>query len=138
MRFAVSSIPLVCCLYTLVFGQTTIPTVVRKNENANQVGRYEKYEIVIELGHLSFTNPYNPEEIDVRALFTAPSGRPWTIYGFYDHDQNRNPWKLRFAANKVGVWTYQLSADTPGGDMEFQSLQTALHRPGTLRTKMTL
>jgi hypothetical protein len=115
MRFAVKSIILLFLLASLMPAQTVTPTIARKSENASQVGLYEKYEITLNLEHVTYANPYNPEEIDVRALFTAPSGRQWSICGFYDNYQNRNQWKVRFAANEIGTWTYSLSVTTPAG-----------------------
>jgi hypothetical protein len=91
------------------------PTIARKSENSGQIGLYEKYEIILELGNLTYSNPYNPDEVDVRAVFTAPGGRQWTICGFYDNFNNRNQWKVRFAPNETGTWSYLLSVATPAG-----------------------
>ena len=112
-RFALSA--LVFLLPFALLAQTTAPTIARRSENVGRVGLYEKYEIQIELGNAVYANPYNPEEIDVRALFTSPGGRQWTIYGFYDNYQSRNTWKVRFAPNEAGTWSYTLTVITPAG-----------------------
>jgi hypothetical protein len=31
----------------------------------------------------AFENPYDPDDVDVGAEFTAPSGRVWKIWAFY-------------------------------------------------------
>lgn len=112
-RFALFTLALFVPL--VLIAQATAPTIARRSENANRIGLYEKYEALLEPGNATYLNPYNPEEIDVRALFTSPGGRQWTIYGFYDHYQNRDQWKVRFAPNEAGTWSYTLSVTTPAG-----------------------
>ncbi len=112
-RFALFTLALL--VPVVLIAQATAPTITRRSENANRIGLYEKYEALLEPGNATYLNPYNPEEIDVRALFTSPGGRQWTIYGFYDHYQNRDQWKVRFAPNEAGTWSYTLSVTTPAG-----------------------
>ncbi len=113
-----------CCLSLAIlfmlisaaaYSQATAPSIQRQSENSSQVGLYEKYEIVLALKDAVYNNPYDPEEIDVRALFVSPTGRQWAIYGFYDNFQNRNQWKVRFAPNEAGLWSYSLSVTAPAG-----------------------
>lgn len=83
----------------------------------NAVGLYEKFEATYSLDGFSYVNPYDPEEIDVRATFTAPSGKAWQVFGFYDDDKGLSAWKLRFAPNEVGQWSYVIQAtDALGTD----------------------
>ena len=49
------------------------PAVVSVEANAEQVGLYEKVELRLDLD-ASFTNPFDPDQIDLCAEFTAPSG----------------------------------------------------------------
>jgi len=45
---------------------------------AKTIGLYEKLELCIDL-KATYTNPFDPEQIDLWAEFTAPSGKPWRI-----------------------------------------------------------
>jgi len=91
------------------------PSVEILNENANPVGTYDKYELAVNLLNATFTNPYNPEEIDLYAWFYAPNGDSVKMNGFYDNYQGREQWKIRFAANQVGSWDYQVFATDMDG-----------------------
>ncbi|MDZ7721870.1 MAG: DUF5060 domain-containing protein [candidate division KSB1 bacterium] len=84
--------------------------------NSTVVGKYEKIEIRFHIEKADYDNPYNPEEIDVRGVFVAPSGKEWNQYGFYDDYQNQNIWKVRFAANETGAWSYRLLAQASSGN----------------------
>jgi hypothetical protein len=59
------------------------------------------------------------------AVFTSPSGKKTTFWGFYDGDgnggQTGNVWKLRFMPNEIGTWTYLFSWSdgAPGGSSSF-------------------
>ncbi|XSG86416.1 MAG: DUF5060 domain-containing protein [Methylohalobius sp. ZOD2] len=73
--------------------------------NADSVKKYEKLELTIIPDGLEYENPYNPNEVDLRAKFISPSGKEWVIWGFYD---GKN-WKIRFAANEIGAWHYRVA-----------------------------
>jgi len=100
-------------LNIILFAQE--PVVSVQSVNSPTVGLYEKFEIRVLLQNVTYSNPYNPGEVDLRTMFTAPSGRTWEIFGFYDNYNNANQWKVRFAPNETGTWTYRLQLDTPGG-----------------------
>ncbi len=78
--------------------------------NADAVGKYEKLELTAALSG-TYANPYDPEQIDLSAEFTAPSKKVWKVNGFYDG----TGWKIRFAANEVGDWSYVVSAKDAAG-----------------------
>lgn len=89
------------------------------------VGRYEKFEVKVDLD-ADFNNPYDPDDIRLDAQFTAPSGKSATVPGFYyrdfsleltDASQNLTAaedwsWRVRFAPDEVGEWSYQVLAAT--------------------------
>ena len=79
--------------------------------NGVSIGLYEKFEIQAGLNNVSYANPYNPDEVLLRAVFTAPSGRTWAIDGFYMEENRQSRWKVRFAPDETGEWTYFLSVD---------------------------
>jgi len=93
-------------------GVCQAPQVSTRWINAETVGLYEKFEIYVGLENVSYTNPYDPEQVDLRAVFTSPTGAEWSIFGFYDNYFSRNQWKVRFAANEIGQWQYMLSVKT--------------------------
>jgi len=57
----------------------------------------------------AYLNPY--KDVDVEATFTAPDMTTMTMPGFWDGDST---WKIRFAPNQVGEWTYETSSTNPG------------------------
>src|SRR6056297_657135 len=77
------------------------PEISVLQTNTSTVKKYEKFEINIELKNVKYENPYNPEEIDVYAIFTAPSGKTLRINGFYDDFNGADQWKLRFSPNET-------------------------------------
>ena len=50
------------------------------------VALYEKFELAVDLD-ATYSNPFDPEQIDVWAEFTSPSGQSWKIWGFYNPSQ---------------------------------------------------
>ena len=86
------------------------PVLVSVTAENGTVGQYEKFELQLEL-EADYDNPYDPDEIDVRTLFRAPSGKEWTINGFFDGRH----WKVRFAADEIGEWSYVVSVTDRNG-----------------------
>ena len=60
------------------------------------IGLYEKFELNIDL-RATFSNPFDPEEVDLWAEFTAPSGKVQKIWGFYSPQRFRAVWMMRFS-----------------------------------------
>ncbi|MDF1573371.1 MAG: DUF5060 domain-containing protein [Bacteroidales bacterium] len=90
------------------------PTVVVAGTNAASVGTYEKFEVYLELDNVVVENPYDPEDIDLYAIFTTPSGREIRINGFYDNYLDADQWKIRFATNETGKHTYRVFVRNAG------------------------
>ena len=67
------------------------------------VKRYEKLELRVDL-RATYQNPYDPDEIDLWAEFTAPSGKVWKIWGFYNPSSWSSLWMVRFAPDETGTW----------------------------------
>ena len=104
--------------------------------NSETVGLYEQFEILVSLENASYSNSYDPDQIDLRVIFTAPSGRQWEIFGFYDNYLAQKKWKVRFSPNEIGEWRYVLratDADGMGESEEFQFLAVASDHHGWLR-----
>lgn len=94
------------------------PVVFVESTNANTVGVYEKFEINVGLENATYENPYDPDEIDLRAVFISPSDSVWVVNGFYDNYNNRDQWKIRFSPDETGTWTYYLMATDESGTGE--------------------
>ena len=118
----------------------TSPVVKITRTNARTVKKYEKFEVWIELDHVEIDNPYDPDDIDVYALFTAPSGREIRINGFYDNHRDADQWKVRFSPGETGTYSYRLHViDAEGtGESEtaaFEAVESGHHgwiRPSTV------
>lgn len=89
------------------------PQIRQVSASAPAVGLYEKLELTIALT-AEYYNPYDPQELDLGARLTAPSGANWDINGFYDGAE----WKLRFSPDEPGEWTYTLHVQDRNGRTE--------------------
>lgn len=108
------------------------PSVKVIKTNASKVGKYEKFEFQLALANVGIENPYDPGDIDVYALFTAPSGKEIKINAFYDDYRDANAWKLRFSPNETGEYRYQVFVSDAGGKGEsapgkFTAVESAHH-----------
>jgi len=99
-----------------------------------EVELYDVFEIQV-TNDKSYSNPFDFNEIELQATFTAPSGQTIDFFGFYAGDgnggQTGNVWKLRFMPDEVGTWTYSYSwtDGTPGGSGSFEVIDTGLPGP---------
>ncbi len=112
------SIILFYCLAT-AHHTFAIPIIQTAIANKDTVALYSKFELTITLT-ASFSNPFNPNELNLRAVFTSPTGKSYTLYGFYYQDFIRTGppetlavngppiWKIRFVPNEIGTWTYTI------------------------------
>ncbi len=92
------------------YRQGSPPKISVLSTNSETVGLYEKFEARLLLQDAAYMNPYNPDEIDIRATFISPSNQTWEIFAFYDNFNNCDQWKMRFSPNEIGAWRYVLSA----------------------------
>src|SRR5262249_25370273 len=95
------------------------------------IPRFGKFELTLDL-HASYTNAFDPAEIDVFALFQSPSGRSVRVNGYLDQPFARRLeanseklnavgeplWKLRFTPNAEGAWRYRVFAKDRSGTAE--------------------
>lgn len=89
------------------------------------IGKFEKLELLVNL-EATYSNPYDYDQVVLKAILTAPSGRKDTIEGFYlqDFDLNTSSgnlttkgngeWRIRFAPNEKGTWQYDISVTANG------------------------
>ena len=93
---------------------------------ATTVAQYEKFELSVDLD-ATFSNPYDYDEIVVRADFTGPDGATFAVDGFYMVDfelnttsglinlENEGTFKIRFAPTIPGTWTYTVHVTDRSG-----------------------
>lgn len=100
-----------CVLLALAApGLWAAPVIGTVSRNADSVGRYARLELTVGLT-ASFTNAYDPDEIDLWGEFTSPSQKSTRVNGFFDGRQ----WRIRFAANETGNWSYVVKARDASG-----------------------
>ena len=103
------------------------PEINRAIPNSDKIGLYEKFELHIDM-NATFTNPFDPDELDLSTEFTAPSGKKWNIWGFYNPTDWSSRWMVRFSPNETGTWRYVVKVtDTEGtASTESASFTTVL------------
>ena len=93
------------------------------------VERYARFETNAEAILPAPTNPFDPDEIDVQGHFRDPSGRVRHMPGFWYQGYTREldnvgeqltksgppVWKVRFAPDVAGAWTWWWTVRTSGG-----------------------
>ncbi len=131
------------------------PLAVRSVEpSATRLGRYAALELTVVLS-ATYTNPFDPEQIDLRGVFTDPGGGTIDTPGFFyqpcrltgqDDDatvpllaEDGAPiWKVRFPPTQVGEWKYCVTARDRSGlatSAEGRFSVTASDKPGFIRTR---
>ena len=105
------SILTICLVLALAApGLRAAPNITSVSRSADQVGKYAKLELTVAIT-ATFTNAYDPDEIDLWGEFMSPSHKAWRVNGFYDGAQ----WRIRFAANETGNWSYVVKAKDTNG-----------------------
>jgi cellulase (glycosyl hydrolase family 5)/uncharacterized protein DUF5060 len=105
-------------------------------QNAEQVGRFEKFEATFALSE-SYSNPFDPNIIDIQVTFTQPDDSTATIPAFFYREYEvigdspetyANPgpplWKVRFAPSLTGMYSYDILVDEGGSVSSFPNLGT--------------
>ena len=96
---------------------------------------YDKYEVSFAL--YPYSNPYDPEVIDVYADFTAPDGRTLRAIGFYyegysftnnnkvevaSRQRDNDCWMVRFTPDLAGPWSVVIHAKDQQGERQSTTL----------------
>jgi len=93
--------------------------------STREAARFGPLEVEVEL-EKNYGNPFDPKEVEVGAEFISPSGRKFTIPGFYGQDyrlvasppgkpdrlEEQAPpgWRVRFTPCEEGIYTYRVLA----------------------------
>ncbi len=109
------------------------PNIQAVTPLASVVEKYGKFEARIDLT-AAYSNPYDYEDVRVSAVFTGPTGQVKTVDGFFMQEfQLTNAqtgalspigsgvFKVRFAPDEAGVWTYIVSCTNALGNATFTS-----------------
>lgn len=110
-----------------------IPTAAQAQDTTT-VGLYQKFELTLDWG-VSYTNPFDPDEVSLDAAFTAPDGSALMVPGFYYQEFTRTVenryeefapagdpvWKVRFAPQQLGTYTYVVNVTDSRGVTEVAS-----------------
>ncbi len=90
------------------------PIITTIRQNSDTIGLYDKFEAGFGI-KADYSNPFDPDQIDITAAFTSPSGKQWPINGFY-YASFGGMWKLRFSPDEVGKWKYTIHIKDKNGE----------------------
>ena len=103
-----------------------------------EVGRFKRYEIVLDLGR-DFANPFDPDVVRLDGIFTHEGGTELVVPGFFYEpyarsmkrvkvNESKGPierdyetlevagapdWRIRFAPDRTGQWKVRFRVKTP-------------------------
>ena len=120
------------------------------NPSGNSVPQYGRFELTLDV-RATYDNPFDPEDVDVYALFRSPSGKSLRVNGFFTQPCSRrlvndmeyiDPlgepfWQIRFAAPEEGTWRYQVFVKDRTGSCQSPEAAVAVMAsasPGFIRT----
>ncbi len=134
------------------FGRVLFPD---HTKNVSRLSVGEKLELTFDLP-ATYTNPFDPEQIDVEGIFTAPSGEKIAVPGFFYQEYERRMvtdeegrrlealdpkgapcWKIRFTPMEAGTYSYEITVADRGGERSTGSYQFEVERgetPAFVRT----
>jgi len=117
------------------------PVFISVSANSGFIGKYQKFELIVNFT-ASYSNPYDFSQVNLKCKFTSPTGIVYNVDGFYYQPYNMpqpdnlvlvgNPdWRVRFAPNETGAWSYLLTCTDVNGTTsypvgQFECTQSAL------------
>ncbi len=130
-RLAVTLFGVASTAAALAVPAAATPEITSVKAACEKVGRYEKFELRVGL-RAAFTNPFDPDQVNLWAEFTAPSGKQWQIHGFYNPSDYIHEWMIRFAPTETGTWRYAVKARDAEGfaeavEGEFEAVASEHH-----------
>ncbi len=102
--------------------ETPPQAVLNFETSGTEVPRYQLFEVTFELAR-TYENPFDPNQIQISALFQSAGGKRVTVDGFFYQDFERRrdkrveslipfgapKWKIRFSPTEPGEWSYQIT-----------------------------
>ena len=80
-----------------------------------------KLELTLETT-LPITNPFDPNEIDLRVRFTAPDHMDAVVPAFWYERDQAHEWRVRFTPRTLGNWRAIAEARMPNGQVHSQPI----------------
>jgi hypothetical protein len=129
-RFAI----VLVCLVGLTmadFAAGQQPSILSVRADSRTVGLYEKFELRVGL-KATYDNPFDPEQVDLSAEFTSPSGKKQNIWGFYNPTSWASLWMVRFSPTEKGTWRYVVKVTDSQGTAQsrtgsFEAIDSSHH-----------
>jgi chitodextrinase len=90
-----------------------VTTFSNVSVNTSSPAKYSKYEIAFDLS-ATYDNPFNPDEVDVRAYFSTPGGQVEVVPGFYSSDSSPK-WAVRYSPRTTGVHSAYIKVTDSNG-----------------------
>jgi hypothetical protein len=105
------------------------PTIRDVRPESTRVPKDDKFEVSFRIPD-RHVDPFDTNEVQVTAAFTAPDGSVTTVNGFYANDFYRETtpageritpqgvplWRVRYAPRQEGVYQYRLTVRDAGGE----------------------
>ena len=116
----------ICVLLCCGTVKAQSPTINSITANGTNIQKFDKFELTVFLT-AAYTNPYDYDDILLKGIFTAPSGKKDTIEGFYMQDYNLNissgnltatgssNFKIRYAPAETGTYSYVVTCQNTIG-----------------------
>jgi len=95
------------------------------SQSANDVPVYTRFEVSLQV-EATYTNPFDPEQLDIVATFRSESGASHPVPAFLYQDYERSYagrevlrpigrplWKVRFTPTEVGEYSFEVVARNP-------------------------
>ena len=142
--------PVLSMLFTATTYATQLPLAIQHaTPNRTELACYQLFELSLALT-ATFDNPFDPNDVDVYALFKGPNNKTIRVNGFYTRNfkrdlRNENEhiasegdpfWQIRFAPPAEGTWHYQVFARDRSGETSLPECSFSVKgasRPGYIR-----
>jgi len=111
-------------------GAKAKPVVKTITMSGQTIERYELLELTVGF-EAEYQRMFDQAEIDVLASFFSPSGKRLDVHGFV-HDTDaaaaKPVWKVRFTPDEVGLWRFDVTVKTEGGETTSATRTFLCHR----------
>lgn len=122
------------CIVAKGFGQ-----VVTDFSYPSSVDLFGLYEISFRLSP-SYSNPYDPDTINIYAIFTDANNNSYTVNAFYyeeytfqqingyeeaSHNASNDGWRIRFTPNTPGTWSFVIRAFDKTGELNLPLINSS-------------
>lgn len=138
--------------WTTLVLHAQMPSIQSITASDTTVAQYAKLELALNL-EATFDNPYDYDQISVRGYFIGPDGAEKVVDGFYMEEFELNTdngalnslmeaegFKIRFAPDQIGNWTYRVEVTDEQGavssDIQSFSCTAGTHK-GYVRANQT-